>query len=240
MELYVSIPAPQIVTRSTHLTTNPTAFITFARAAAAPKPKQPITFSTENATECNEFPDPGYGGSDPPLYKFYQEEEKIQAACWTESKVNKKDITYIRTTLGCYIDEEYIQAGSKDLQRLLPECIKHKPYAVKTTKNEYLLPKDGFVMNCFDKPSLESEKVEVQWGARHVWCSVDGEMVGDSNVWWRDAHVQGVNMTGVQLKTWTAETKGEEREHCYVPEDAFDTTVFEARGGGAKCSEVDR
>lgn len=92
-------------------------------------------------------------------------------------------------------------------------------------------------MNCFEKPSLESEKSEVQWGARHVWCSVQGETVGESDTWWRDAHVQGANMTGVQLKTWTAEGKGSEREHCYVPEDAFDSTVFEVQGGGGACPE---
>lgn len=92
-------------------------------------------------------------------------------------------------------------------------------------------------MNCFEKPSLESEKSEVQWGARHVWCSVKGEVVGESDVWWRDAHVSGVNMTGVQLKTWTAENKTSESAHCYVPEDAFDSTVFEVKGGRNSCPE---
>ncbi|KAE9978671.1 hypothetical protein EG327_007307 [Venturia inaequalis] len=204
---------------------------------APPKAKAPITLSTENATECNEFPDPGYGGSDPPLYKFYQQEEKVTAACWTEQKVGLNNILYIRTTLGCYIDEEYIQAGNKDLQRALPECVKPKPYQVKTTRNEYLLPKDGFLMNCYAKPDLEAAKREVQWGARHVWCSVIGEKVGESEVWWRDAHVRGVNMTGVQLKTWTKESGVSELEHCYVPNDAFDSTVFEVKGGGNVCSK---
>jgi len=142
--------------------------------AAPPKQKQPLTLSTENSTECNEFPDPGYGGSDPPLYKYYPEASKVQVACWTESTVNKKAVTYLRTTLGCFIDEEYVQSGNRDLQRAVPECTKPKPYAVKTTKNEYLLKKDGFWMGCWDSPKLSSEKVEVQWGARHVWCSVNG------------------------------------------------------------------
>lgn len=217
-------------------TRHSTGLFQLARTASQ-RNKAPLTLSTEKAAECNEFPDPGYGGSDPPLYKFFQEEEKISAACWTDQKVGTKTITYIRTTLGCYIDEEFIQAGNKDLQRLLPECVKTKPYQVKTTRNEYLLQKDGFVMNCYDKPELESEKSEVQWGARHVWCSVTGEKVGDSDVWWRDAHVQGLNMTGVQLKTWTKENGTAEREHCYVPEDAFDSTVFEIQGGGNVCPE---
>jgi len=95
-------------------------------------------------------------------------------------------------------------------------------------------------MDCWDKPSKESEKVEVQWGARHVWCSVTGETVGSSDVWWRDAHAAAANMTGVQLKSWTAERKGMDREHCYVPEDAFDNTVFEVKGSGTACVDVDK
>ncbi|TID17893.1 hypothetical protein E2P81_ATG10866 [Venturia nashicola] len=208
-----------------------------SQVARATTAKPPLILTTEKQTECNEFPDPGYGGADPPLYKFFPEEEKITAACWTEQKVNRKTQTYIRTTLGCYMHEDSLQSENKDLQRLLPECVKIIPYKVKTTRNEYLLPKDGFLMNCYAKPDLGSRKLEVQWGARHVLCSVRGEKVGESDVWWRDAHVQGVNMTGVQLKSWTKESKMAERGHCYVPEDAFDSTVFEVKGGGGVCSE---
>jgi hypothetical protein len=95
-------------------------------------------------------------------------------------------------------------------------------------------------MDCWNKPNKESEKVEVQWGARHVWCSVTGETVGSSDVWWRDAHAPQANLTGVQLKTWHAEAKSEEKEHCYVPDDAFDGTVFDVKGGLLKCVDVDK
>ncbi|QDS77684.1 hypothetical protein FKW77_003633 [Venturia effusa] len=206
---------------------------------AAPEPKQPISLTTERQTECNEFPDPGYGGADPPLYKFYPEETKITAVCWTLSRINQKDKLYMRTTAGCYIDEEFLQAGSKDLQSLLPECTKPKPYLVKTTKNEYLLPKNGFLMNCYETPSLASPgKREVQWGARHVWCSVQGEKVGSSSVWWRDAHVPVVDFTGVGLATWMPENRTQvERAHCYFPDDVFDGTVLGVGGGAGVCVE---
>jgi hypothetical protein len=93
-------------------------------------------------------------------------------------------------------------------------------------------------MDCWDAPKLSSEKVEVQWGARHVWCSVNGETVGNSDLWWRDAHAPAANMTGVAAKNWRAEGKEMEKEHCYVPDDAFDSTVFKVEGGGVKCADA--
>lgn len=95
-------------------------------------------------------------------------------------------------------------------------------------------------MDCWDKPEKSGEKIEVQWGARHVWCSVTGETVGNSDVWWRDAHTTVVNLTGVAAKTWRAEGRATEKEHCYVPDDAFDNTVFKVEGGGVKCADVDK
>jgi len=199
--------------------------------------KAPITLSTENSTDCNEFPDPGYGGSDPPLYKFWPEATKIQVACWADVKVAKATSTYLRTTTGCYVNENDVQVGNKDLTRLLPECAKLKPYQVWTTKNDYLLKKDGFAMNCYKDPKLEAESVEVQWGARHVLCSVQGEEVGARNntVWWRDAHNphSAVDSSG-KMK---AETKEEEKGHCYIPDDAFDNMVFGMQGAGTKCAD---
>jgi hypothetical protein len=173
------------------------------------------------------------------LYNFWPNVTKISLACWTESKVNKKTVTYLRTTIGCYVDEDYVQAGNKEFTRLLPECSKVRPYQVKTTKNEYLLKKDGFLMDCYDAPKRSSEKTEVQWGARHVWCSVQGETVGASNLWWKDAHAQSVNLTGVAGAKWKPERKEGEKDHCYVPDDAFDSTVFGVQGSGPKCTDVD-
>jgi hypothetical protein len=131
-----------------------------------------------------------------------------------------------------------VQAGNKDFMKLLPECTKVRAYQVKTTKNEYLLKKDGFLMDCYDSPKLKSDKMEVQWGARHVWCSVQGETVGASNLWWRDAHVQSANMTGVTAAKWTPERKEAGKGHCYLPDDAFDSTVFGVPGTGPKCTDT--
>jgi len=76
-------------------------------------------------------------------------------------------------------------------------------------------------MSCYDKPKRTGKKFEVQWGARHVACSVEGETINGDNTWWRDSH----------------SLDGKEERHCYVPDDAFDNMVYEIPGGGRKCDE---
>jgi hypothetical protein len=187
-------------------------------------PRRPLTVTTEKSADCNEFPDPGYGGSDLGTYKFWPEASRINVNCYTENFINGFNYTYLRTTSGCYVDEMSIQAGNKDFTAILPKCSIPKPYQVYTTKNEYLLPKDGFWMSCYENPRRTGKKFEVQWGARHVACSVEGETVNGDNTWWRDSH----------------SLKGEQDKHCFVPDDAFDNMVYEVAGGGKKCDELEK
>lgn len=185
--------------------------------------------STEKSADCNEFPDPGYGGSDPDTYKFWPEASRINVGCFIDSHINGINYTYLKTTSGCYVDEMSIQAGTKDFTNILPRCAAVAPYAVWTTKNDYLLEKDGFWMSCYQQPSKKkgggnNKKFEVQWGARHVSCSVEGDRVGGDETWWRDSH----------------SLKGQPDSHCYVPADAFDNMVYEVQGSGKTCAEFDR
>jgi hypothetical protein len=189
-----------------------------------PNQRKPLTVTTEKSADCNEFPDPGYGGSDPDTYRFWPGASRIGVTCYTENFINGFNYTYLKTTSGCYIDEEHVQAGNKDFTALLPKCALPKPYQVYTTKSEYLLPKDGFWMECYDLPKRSAKKWEVQWGARHVACSVEGENINGDNTWWRDSH----------------SLKGDEDRHCFVPDDAFDNMVYEIAGGGKKCNDFDR
>jgi hypothetical protein len=182
-----------------------------------------ITVKTETSADCNEFPDPGYGGSDAETYKFWPEASTIRVTCYADNYINGFNYTYLRTTSGCYIDEDAVQAGNKDFTSLLPKCATQKPYQVYTTKNEYLLPKDGFWMNCYDKPKRSAKKFEVQWGARHVDCSVEGETVNGDDTWWKDSHSLG----------------GNDEKHCFVPDDAFDNMVYEIAGAGKKCDDLE-
>ncbi|KAF2431574.1 hypothetical protein EJ08DRAFT_733243 [Tothia fuscella] len=191
--------------------------------ATAPNPKT-TTVTTEKSADCTEFPDPGYGGSDPDTYTFWPEASKIKVTCHLENFINGFNYTYLRATSGCYVDEMSVQAGNKDFGKLLPQCPPVQPYQVWTTKNEYLLPKDGFWMNCYKAPKKNSARFEVQWGARHVSCVDFGDKVKGDDAWFRDAH----------------KVKGKEDQHCYVPADAFDNMVYELPGAGMSCDEFDQ
>jgi hypothetical protein len=180
--------------------------------------------TTEKSADCNEFPDPGYGGSDPDTYKFWPEASRITVTCWVENFINGFNYTYLRASSGCYVDEMSLQAKRKDFTSLLPKCPAIPPYQVYTTKNDYLLPKDGFWMSCYKQPKKKSEMYEVQWGARHVTCSVEGDTVEGDDTWYRDAH----------------KVRGKDNEYCYVPADAFDNMVYEVPGAGMTCAEYDR
>jgi len=203
----------------------PSALLKGSGAKPNAKPT-PITVITEAAVDCNEFPDPGYGGSDPPVYQFWPSASRIKVDCHMDVTVAGENFTYLRSNSGCYIDEMGVQAGEKDFTSLLPKCPALKPYRVYTTRNEYLLPKDGFYMDCYREPRKASQKVEVQWGARHVLCSAEGQEINKNGLWWRDAHA----LSGV---------KGYQDSHCFIPDDAFDNMVYEVEGSGAKCEDHD-
>lgn len=198
--------------------------LTVMTAKSKPTDKAALTVKTEKSTDCNEFPDPGYGGADTDTYKFWPEASRISVNCYLESRINGINYTYLRTTSGCYVDEMSIQAQNIDFTARLPKCGPVRPYQVFTTKNEYLLPKDGFWMSCYKKPEKKSERVEVQWGARHILCQTEGQKINGDETWYRDAH----------------NLKGKDEDHCYVPADAFDNMVYEIPGAGTPCAEFDR
>jgi len=142
-----------------------------------------IATEDDQETSCYDFPDRALGGwaesnTVPTTYEIF---------CWQNGTIEKLGNIFLKTTKGCYLDENDIKEGNApdvDFTKLLPWCGPLRPYEVYSTKSEYMLPGwdpvAGYLQNCWLDTTLNSITVHDLWFSVHTYCWVNGTTVGSS------------------------------------------------------------